>query len=68
MASDGLYLGMTIKDVKLGKCKGCGNTALLLPKNNGVCLKCKFPAPPREPVEGSFIEGCECEGCKPKRK
>jgi|3_EtaG_2_1085321.scaffolds.fasta_scaffold03077_12 hypothetical protein len=55
---------MTFK-VKREKCKSCGNVALLLSENNGLCLKCKFPVrTKREPVEGSFIEGCGCELCK----
>ena len=45
-------------------CSQCGNDALLLEENNGTCLSCLFPASPREPVEGSFIEGCGCELCK----
>jgi ribosomal protein L37E len=50
------------------QCSQCGNQALLLEGNNGVCLSCLFPAPPREPLEGSFIEGCECERCKKSEK
>jgi len=46
-------------------CNQCGNTALLLESNNGTCLACLFPAPPRKPLEGQLIEGCECQLCKP---
>ena len=38
-----------------------GFLALLLLENEGLCLKCKFPAPPKEPF--GIIEGCECELC-----
>jgi len=51
---------MTFK-TEFKNCKECGNPALLLPKNKGLCLKCKFPALPKEPF--GVLEGCECEHC-----
>ena len=44
-------------------CNQCGNQALLIESNGGTCLSCLFPTPEREPFEGQFIEGCECELC-----
>jgi len=45
-------------------CNQCGNQSLLLEGNEGTCLKCLFPAPEKEPFEGQFLEGCECENCQ----
>ena len=45
-------------------CNQCGNDALLLEGNNGICLGCLIPKPEPKPFEGQFIEGCDCQECE----